>query len=73
LISNDEDNHLAYCHEELLRLASAGHADTIRNKLRDGPGRDRYLPDASAVSHAVSRWFSMIAKGFQSGETVNPS
>src|SRR5215470_16495205 len=27
MISNDEDNHLAYCHEELLRLASAGHAD----------------------------------------------
>jgi rubrerythrin len=24
MISNDEDNHLAYCHEELLRLASGG-------------------------------------------------
>ena len=23
LISNDEDNHLAYCHEELLRLGTA--------------------------------------------------
>jgi len=34
MISNDEDNHLAYCHEELLRLASAGHADTIRRMLR---------------------------------------
>lgn len=34
MISNDEDNHLAYCHEELLRLASAGHADTIRRTLR---------------------------------------
>jgi rubrerythrin len=34
MISNDEDNHLAYCHEELLRLASAGHADTIRRSLR---------------------------------------
>jgi hypothetical protein len=22
VISNDEDNHLAYCHEELLRLAA---------------------------------------------------
>jgi len=33
MISNDEDNHLAYCHEELLRLASAGHADTIRQTL----------------------------------------
>jgi hypothetical protein len=34
MISNDEDNHLAYCHEELLRLASAGHADIIRRTLR---------------------------------------
>ena len=34
MISNDEDNHLAYCQEELLRLASAGHADTIRRTLR---------------------------------------
>ena len=34
MISNDEDNHLAYCHQELLRLASAGHADTIRRALR---------------------------------------
>jgi rubrerythrin len=33
-ISNDEDNHLAYCHEELLRLESAGFADTIRRMLR---------------------------------------
>ena len=34
MISNDEDNHLAYCHEELLRLAAAGHADVIRRMLR---------------------------------------
>ncbi len=34
MISSDEDNHLAYCQEELLRLASAGHADTIRQTLR---------------------------------------
>ena len=34
MISNDEDNHLAYCQEELLRLASAGHADTIQRMLR---------------------------------------
>jgi hypothetical protein len=33
-ISRDEDNHLAYCHEELLRLAEAGHAPTIRAFLR---------------------------------------
>jgi CII-binding regulator of phage lambda lysogenization HflD len=34
MISADEDNHLAYCHEELLRLAAAGHAETIRRTLR---------------------------------------
>ena len=34
MISDDEDNHLAYCHEELLRLAAAGHADAIRRTLR---------------------------------------
>jgi hypothetical protein len=34
MISHDEDNHLAYCNEELLRLASAGHEDTIRRTLR---------------------------------------
>jgi len=35
MISNDEDNHLAYCHEELLRFACAGHGRTIRRTLRD--------------------------------------
>lgn len=34
IISADEDNHLAYCHEELLRLAASGHADYIRRTLR---------------------------------------
>jgi hypothetical protein len=34
-ISRDEDNHLAYCHEELLRLAGEGHARTIRRILRE--------------------------------------
>jgi hypothetical protein len=34
MISNDEDNHLAYCHEELLRLAAAGHSEIIRRTLR---------------------------------------
>ncbi|GAB2616677.1 hypothetical protein GCM10027168_56400 [Streptomyces capparidis] len=34
MISADEDNHLAYCHEELLRLAGRGHRDTIRSLLR---------------------------------------
>ena len=34
MISADEDNHLAYCHEELLRLAGAGHSDAIQRTLR---------------------------------------
>ncbi|MBW8796554.1 MAG: ferritin-like domain-containing protein [Streptomyces sp.] len=34
MISGDEDNHLAYCHEELLRLAAAGHGRTIQRTLR---------------------------------------
>ncbi|MFF8954700.1 ferritin-like domain-containing protein [Streptomyces sp. NPDC014894] len=35
MISRDEDNHLAYCHEELLGLAAAGHGRTIHRVLRD--------------------------------------
>lgn len=34
VISNDEDNHLAYCHEELLGLARAGHQQFIERTLR---------------------------------------
>ncbi|MDF3299871.1 ferritin-like domain-containing protein [Streptomyces tropicalis] len=34
MIAQDEDNHLAYCHEELLRLAAAGHGRTIQRTLR---------------------------------------
>ncbi|MFJ8947572.1 ferritin-like domain-containing protein [Streptomyces sp. NPDC102395] len=34
MISYDEDNHLAYCHEELLRYARAGHGRTIQRTLR---------------------------------------
>ncbi|MFB6847690.1 ferritin-like domain-containing protein [Streptomyces sp. NPDC056373] len=33
-ISGDEDNHLAYCHEELLRFAYAGHGRVIQRTLR---------------------------------------
>ncbi|MBW5482960.1 ferritin-like domain-containing protein [Streptomyces bambusae] len=35
MISSDEDNHLAYCHEELLRLNHQGHGRTIQRVLRD--------------------------------------
>lgn len=34
MICDDEDNHLAYCHEELLRLAAAGHGRAIQRVLR---------------------------------------
>jgi rubrerythrin len=34
MISDDEDNHLAYCHEELLRLAGSGHQQFIERTLR---------------------------------------
>lgn len=34
MISNDEDNHLAFCHEELLRFAAAGHGRLIHDILR---------------------------------------
>ncbi|MFE9258689.1 ferritin-like domain-containing protein [Streptomyces sp. NPDC006879] len=34
MISQDEDNHLAYCHEELLGLVHAGHGRTIHRVLR---------------------------------------
>ncbi|MFD7748807.1 ferritin-like domain-containing protein [Streptomyces sp. NPDC059698] len=35
MISHDEDDHLAYCHEELLRLARAGHGRTIQRTMRE--------------------------------------
>lgn len=35
MISHDEDNHLAYCHEELLRLARSGYGRTIQRVLRE--------------------------------------
>jgi hypothetical protein len=35
MISEDEDNHLAYCHEELLRLTDEGHGREIRVLLRE--------------------------------------
>ncbi|MEU1403848.1 ferritin-like domain-containing protein [Streptomyces sp. NPDC005728] len=35
MISRDEDNHLAYTHEELLRFAAAGHGRLIQRTLHD--------------------------------------
>ncbi len=44
MISQDEDRHLAYCHEELLRFASAGHGPAIRRTPRVRARRDPRLP-----------------------------
>lgn len=33
-IADDEENHLAYCHEELLRMVERGHGDRVRAMLR---------------------------------------
>jgi hypothetical protein len=35
MISSDEDNHLAYCNEELLRLTAEGQAEVIGRTLRE--------------------------------------
>ncbi|MFD8389234.1 ferritin-like domain-containing protein [Streptomyces sp. NPDC059680] len=35
MISDDEDKHLAYTHEELLRFAAAGHGRLIQRTLRE--------------------------------------
>jgi len=35
MIADDEENHLAYCHEELLRFSQRGYAETIRSMLRE--------------------------------------
>jgi hypothetical protein len=35
IIADDEERHLAYCHEELLRFSERGHAATIRAMLRE--------------------------------------
>ncbi|MDC0767835.1 ferritin-like domain-containing protein [Streptomyces sp. HD] len=35
MISADEDNHLAYCHEELLSFAAQGHGRAIQRTLRE--------------------------------------
>ncbi|NUU20568.1 MAG: ferritin-like domain-containing protein [Streptomycetaceae bacterium] len=34
MICDDEENHLAYCHEELLRLSAEGDGEGIRRALR---------------------------------------
>ncbi len=35
MIADDEENHLAYCHEELLGFAARGHGERIRRMLRE--------------------------------------
>lgn len=48
MIAADEDNHLAYCHEELLRLAAAGHGREIQRILhRSATAEIRVYRDVS--------------------------
>jgi rubrerythrin len=35
MIADDEENHLAYCHEELLRMVERGHGALVRAMLRE--------------------------------------
>jgi rubrerythrin len=34
-IAGDEENHLAYCHEELLRMVEKGHGPLVKRMLRE--------------------------------------
>ncbi|MEV7178669.1 ferritin-like domain-containing protein [Kitasatospora sp. NPDC093679] len=61
MISNDEDNHLAFCHEELLRLAAEGHGRAILTTLqRTAHAEIRTYRDVSlaVMAHmgAILRW-----------------
>lgn len=48
MISSDEDDHLSYCHEELLRFAYAGHGRAIQRTLREcAHGEIRIYRDVS--------------------------
>jgi len=57
MISADEDNHLAYCHEELMRLVSEGHGPYIRHTLEHiAKGEIRTHRDVSlAVMASIGR------------------
>ncbi|MCC9310286.1 ferritin-like domain-containing protein [Kitasatospora sp. RB6PN24] len=74
MISADEDNHLAYCHEELLRLAAAGHGRRILDTLRETAKAEiRTYRDVSlaVMAHmgAILRWpkakVAVLAAGIQ--------
>ncbi|MEO3842428.1 ferritin-like domain-containing protein [Streptomyces sp. CNZ287] len=60
MISYDEDNHLAYCHEELLAMAAHGHGRRVQAALRDAALAEiRVYRD---VSHAVMAHMGRILK-----------
>ncbi|MEV6103630.1 ferritin-like domain-containing protein [Streptomyces sp. NPDC051940] len=60
MISADEDNHLAYCNEELLRFAQAGHGRTIQEVLREAALAE--IAVYRDVSHAVMEHMGRILK-----------
>ncbi|WBB60308.1 ferritin-like domain-containing protein [Streptomyces sp. WMMC500] len=60
MISHDEDNHLAYCHEELLGMAARGHGRRVQAALREAALAEiRVYRD---VSHAVMAHMGRILK-----------
>ncbi|MFI5804148.1 ferritin-like domain-containing protein [Streptomyces sp. NPDC051561] len=71
MICQDEENHLAYCHEELLRLAALGHGRTIQRVLHEcarveiGVYRDVSLAVMDRMGHLLgwSRPKSVLLAG----------
>ncbi|MFI9310177.1 ferritin-like domain-containing protein [Streptomyces triculaminicus] len=57
MICQDEANHLAYCHEELLRLAAEGHGRLIQDLLRESALAEIaiYRDVSLAVVHRMGR------------------
>ncbi|MQY13269.1 hypothetical protein SRB5_34130 [Streptomyces sp. RB5] len=60
MISADEDNHLAYCNEELLRFARAGHGRAIQQILREAALAE--IAVYRDVSHAVMEHMGRILR-----------
>ncbi|MFD3654726.1 ferritin-like domain-containing protein [Streptomyces sp. NPDC058620] len=72
MISNDEDNHLAYCHEELLRFARAGHGRLIQRILRESAHAEirvyrdvslAVMADMGAILHWSRAKSALLAAG----------
>ena len=71
MISHDEDNHLGYCNEELLRLSSNGHAQLIQHTLHNTAKAE--IRVYRTVSTAVSRRTSANAAAAKSALSISGS